>query len=134
MAQPTAQDILMWALINRARLDPAGEAARDGIDLNEGLAAGTISTASKQPLAWNASLFSAADQHSLDMLSRQYFAHTDPVTGSTPQSRANAAGYSGLVAENIVWSGRTGAVDATQMIYDEEEFLFVDANITGRGH
>jgi hypothetical protein len=36
MADPTAQEILDWALINRARLDPAGEAALYGIDLNEG--------------------------------------------------------------------------------------------------
>src|SRR5258707_11440338 len=31
-------------LINRARANPAAEAARYGIDLNEGLAPGTIST------------------------------------------------------------------------------------------
>ena len=49
----TSYDVLMWALINRARLDPAGEAARDGIDLNEGLSPGTLSATSRQPLAFN---------------------------------------------------------------------------------
>ena len=52
MALPTAQELLDIALVNRARLDPAAEAALFGIDLNEGLAPGTISAASKQPLAF----------------------------------------------------------------------------------
>ena len=136
MATPTAQDVLMWALINRARLDPAGEAARDGIDLNEGLSAGTISAASKQPLAWNASLFAAADLHSAEMLSRGYFAHNDPVTLSTPTSRQIAAGYHGSIVgfENIGWSGSSAAINATQMINDQEKALFTDTTETGRGH
>jgi hypothetical protein len=46
----TAAEQLQLELINRARLDPVAEAARLGIDLNEGLAAGTISAAAKQPL------------------------------------------------------------------------------------
>ena len=45
MAANTPQEQLMLELINRARMDPAGEAARQGISLNQGLAAGTISTA-----------------------------------------------------------------------------------------
>jgi hypothetical protein len=73
MADPTGQEVLMWALVNRARLDPSGEAARYGINLNEGPVTDfqgnvhTITTASKQPLAWNAALFAVADQHSEDM-------------------------------------------------------------------
>ena len=38
----TALEQMLLELINRARLDPAAEAARFGIDLNEGLAPGTI--------------------------------------------------------------------------------------------
>ncbi len=53
MATPTAQEQLMLELINRARLDPAAEAARQGIALNSGLAANSISTAAKQVLAFN---------------------------------------------------------------------------------
>jgi hypothetical protein len=68
MASPTGQEILAWMLINRARLDPAGEAARYGIDLNEGLAPGTLSAAARQPLAFNSTLFSVADAHSQSMM------------------------------------------------------------------
>jgi hypothetical protein len=70
MAEPNGQEILSWALINRARLDPAGEAARYGINLNEGPVRDfsgnvhTITTTSKQPVAWNSALFAVADQHS----------------------------------------------------------------------
>src|SRR4051812_28428657 len=103
MPEPTAQEILMMEFINRARLDPAGEAARYGIDLNEGLPAGTISTVSRQPLAWSTPLFNSADAHSQSMIDNDYFAHTDPTNGSTPQWRATAAGYSGLVGENIAF-------------------------------
>jgi hypothetical protein len=134
MAEPTAQEVLMMELINRARLDPAGEAARYGIDLNEGLAQGTINTISKQPLAWSDALFTSADQHSQAMISSNYFAHNDPNTGSTPQSRANAAGYSGSVGENIAWRGSTGPIDATSMIFAEHQDLFVDNGVAGRGH
>ena len=92
MADPTAQEVLMWALINRARLDPAGEAARYGIDLNEGPVRDfngnivTITSSSKQPLAWNSSLFAVADQHSQDMLTNQKMYHNDVQT-QQPQHR-----------------------------------------------
>ena len=43
MAQPTAYEQYFLELVNRARANPGGEAARLGIDLNQGLAAGTIS-------------------------------------------------------------------------------------------
>ena len=49
MPVPTAQEVLMWQLVNRARLDPVAEAARYGIDLNEGLAAGTIAEEVDRP-------------------------------------------------------------------------------------
>src|SRR3954468_21380533 len=52
-APATTYEQYMLELINRARANPAAEAARLGIDLNEGLAASSISTAAKQPLAIN---------------------------------------------------------------------------------
>ena len=52
-AEISAQKQLMLELINRARLDPLGEAALYGIDLNQGLTAGTIPSAPKEPLAFN---------------------------------------------------------------------------------
>ena len=55
MSEPTALDQYLIELINRARLDPVGEAARLGIDLNQGLSQGQITTAPKQPLAFDPS-------------------------------------------------------------------------------
>ena len=69
MTTMAAPEQLLLEMINRARLDPAGEAARLGIDLNEGLAAGTISLDPKQPLAGNNLLAQAAEGHSNVMLS-----------------------------------------------------------------
>ena len=40
MADATAREQLMLELVNRARLDPLGEARRFGIDLNQGLGSG----------------------------------------------------------------------------------------------
>ena len=134
MAEPTAQEVLMWQLINRARLDPLAEAAHFGIDLNEGLTPGTLAGGSRQPLAFNSALFAAADLHSQRMIDLDYFAHNDPNDGSTPQTRANAAGYSGSVGENIAWEGSTGAIDATNEIIAEQQLLFVDSGVDGRGH
>ncbi|MDQ0470844.1 CAP domain-containing protein [Labrys wisconsinensis] len=134
MSDPSAQEVLLLALINRARLDPAAEAARLGIDLNEGLAPGTLSADSSQPLAFSAALQTAAEAHSQAMIDSDYFAHTDPNTGSTPQSRANGAGYSGGVGENISWRGTTGTPDPTAFAVQQYGDLFVDANVSGRGH
>ena len=102
MADPTPQEILSWALINRARLDPAGEAADYGINVNEGPVRDfngnvvTITAASKQPLAWNSSLFAVADQHSQDMLTQQQMYHNNQ---QTHEANLRAAGYSSS------WSG-----------------------------
>ena len=82
----SAQEQLILELVNRARLDPAAEAVRLGISLNEGLAAGTISNASKQPLAGNAALLAAARGHSQHMINVDQFAHSGIGDGD-PQSR-----------------------------------------------
>src|ERR1700733_14375163 len=113
----TAVEQMILELINRARLDPAAEAARDGIDLNEGLPAGTISATSKQPLAMNQTLLTIARAHDQDMIAHNYFAHTDS-SGFTPDQRMTNAGYSySWWGENIAWNGTTGAV-TTQMTLD----------------
>ena len=93
MAQPSAYEQYFLELVNRARLDPVGEAARQGIGLNDGLAAGTISTAAKQPLAFSPLLIDAADAHSAWMLATDTFSHTG-ANGSSPGYRMKAAGYS----------------------------------------
>src|SRR4051812_4350437 len=58
----------MVELINRARANPAAEAARYGIDLNEGLTGGTISATPKQPLAINPDLTESSRTHSQWMI------------------------------------------------------------------
>ena len=62
MANCSAQEQLMLELVNRARMNPAAEAARFGVALNQGLPAGTISSAPKQVLAMNDFLVTAARQ------------------------------------------------------------------------
>lgn len=130
----TALEQLLLELINRARLDPAAEAARYGIDLNEGVAANeTISTVSKQPLAMNETLLAVARAHSQDMIDRDYFAHDTP-EGVTPYQRMTNAGYNWNAAgENIAWYGTTGGI-INQNTIDLHQSLFVDSGINGRGH
>lgn len=62
---------------------------------------GTTAYAAAPPLQWNAALAEAAEAHSADMAGKRYFSHTGQ-DGSTPASRAQAAGYpSSFVGENI---------------------------------
>lgn len=60
----TAAEQYAIELLNRARLDPAGEARRHGMGLNDDLASGRhISSAAKQVLAPNQALEQAAARH-----------------------------------------------------------------------
>ena len=122
----TDQEQLLLELINRARANPSAEATRQGIDLNAGLAPGTISTAAKQPLAPHQSLVNAAQQHSQDMINRDYFDHTTNGTLNGAPERAQANGYpSSSVGENIAWGGTTGALDQNQAVIDRHRGLFL---------
>src|SRR4051812_48822413 len=91
-AYPTALEQYVVELINRGRANPSAEAQRYGVALNEGLAAGTISTAAKQPLAVNPYLTDGARNHSGWMLDTGTFSHTGS-GGSNPGGRMSAAGY-----------------------------------------
>lgn len=123
----TAAEQYLLELINRARLDPAAEAARYGIDLNAGLAAGTISTASKQVLAPNALLENAAIGHSQWMLAADIFSHTGS-GGSSPSQRATAAGYQWTnIGENLSWRGSSGTIDFNGSINTHHQDLFLSA-------
>lgn len=134
---PSALDQYFVELINRARANPTGEAARTGYDLNEGLPAGTISSAAKQPLAINPYLTDAAHRHSQWMIDADVFSH-DGADNSSPQNRMADAGYvfSGdwTWGENLGWRGSTGGVDANLTTSQIHDNLYTDENIPGRGH
>lgn len=130
MASFTAYEQLLLELINRARLDPVGEAARLGISLNAGLAAGTISSAAKAALAPNSDLVTAARAHSQHMIDTDQFAHQG-IGDDTPTSRMQAAGYaltgSWRTGENIAWIGTTGTANAIQFTTAIADNLFLSA-------
>jgi Ca2+-binding RTX toxin-like protein len=133
MANMTANEQLMLELVNRARMDPLGEAKRMGIDLNEGIARGSISSAPKQILAGNDKLAATADAHSSWMLSTDTFSHTG-VKGSTPTDRMKAGGYAFTGtwsnAENIALVGEKGTLDLTDAIIEQHKNLFLSV----KGH
>lgn len=122
---------LMLELVNRARLDPVGEATRFGIDLNAGLAAGTLNGTAKQVLAPNSLLNDSARAHSQWMLDTDIFSHTG-IANSDPGTRMATAGYLFTGAwtwgENIAWAGTTGTLDVNQYIVDEHQNLFLSAH------
>ncbi|MBC7157050.1 MAG: CAP domain-containing protein, partial [Rhodobacteraceae bacterium] len=119
----TAAEQLMVELINRARLDPAAEAARSGVGVNEGVAEvhpGTVlSEQPMQPLAINPLINDAAEVHSLWMIEHDLFQHTG-AGGSSAGDRMEDAGYvfSGTWswAENLAVSGASGGVDLEAVI------------------
>lgn len=127
--QPSAQEVLILELVNRARFDPEAEASRYGIGLNDG---GTnISSTRKPPLAHNTLLVSAARMHSQWMLDADVFSHTG-LAGSTPTERVQAAGYvlngSWTTGENIAWQGTTGSsINMTVAAAGHHELLFKSA-------
>jgi uncharacterized protein YkwD len=55
----------------------------------------------KPPYKRNALLDSSSETHSSNMAARDFFAHCDLDTGTSPTQRANTAGYLAAVAENI---------------------------------
>jgi Ca2+-binding RTX toxin-like protein len=121
MADLTAHEQYLLELVNRARLDPQGEADRYGISL------GGISAESKQPLAASAQLTAAARAHSQWMIDTDTFSHTG-AGGSSAGDRMASAGYSftGSWAwgENISWWGTTGSLNLTPTVALQHESLF----------
>lgn len=126
--QPTAQEVLVMELINRARANPEAEAARYGIGLNDGITGAAITATPKQPLAHNVLLIDSARTHSQWMLDADIFSHTG-MDGSTPTVRMSAAGYlftgSWMSGENIAWGGTTGSsINLTNYALQHHEGLF----------
>jgi hypothetical protein len=122
----------MLELINRARADPAGEAARFGIDLNADLPPGTISAEAKAPLVMNDLLIDAGRSHSTWMLETDTFSHVG-WNGSSPTDRMAAAGYVFVTpwtaSENVSVKYTTASLpsDLTSYILDQHEGLFLSS-------
>lgn len=106
------------------------EAQRLGIGLNSGLAAGTISAQSKQPLAFNSQLNDAAEDHSSWMINVDRFSHTG-AGNSDPGDRMADAGYnftgSWTWGENIAWNGTTGNLNLLSSTRSAHDGLFRSA-------
>lgn len=136
-AAPSDFEQYMLELINRARANPAAEAARLGIDLNEGLAPGTIPSTPVPPLAFNPDLIAAAQDYSATLLGAyNYFGHD--YNSTTPQSRMAAAGYvfsGSYISDESLYAfyhetTQTVSAASTNSQYDG---LFIDSDETGRG-
>jgi uncharacterized protein YkwD len=131
MANVSPEEQLMLELVNRARMDPAAEAARFGMTLNQGLPANTISATPKQALAMNDDLAQAAFNHSEYMHLNDSFSHTEQsgklgFTGVNPGNRIIAAGYTGATSQGENISGRfySGGFNLASSITLQHEDLF----------
>lgn len=117
----------MIELINRARLDPSAEAARLGVELNDGLGGARIAGRSYQPLAMESGLSDAAAAHSDWMLENEQFSHRG-AQGSVAGDRILAAGRNlanvGTWSENISFRASSGTLNQTNAILAQHEALF----------
>ena len=140
--EPTAIEQLMVELVNRTRLDPDGEAQRQGIDLNEGLNPGRLTNEPREPLAINLFANEAALLHTKDLFDN--FSNLPPThrgsDGRDPTSRVQDAGatFFGGVAENNAWisQSNTRVTDsATKTLHRNlfRDFL-PNFEVVGRGH
>jgi hypothetical protein len=124
---PTNFEQYQLELVNAARAKPAAEATRLGIDLNQGLMPGQISTEPKQPLAFHPLLLQTARKYSDWMLDTDTFSHTG-AGGSTPTMRAAAEGYEFSVGENIAWVGDEASLDPKESTIKTHDNLFISAD------
>jgi uncharacterized protein YkwD len=124
----TAANQLLLELVNQARLNPGAVAAHYGIALNQGLAAGTLSSNAEAPLAPQQILLNTAVQHSNDMYANNYFSHVSPA-GLHSWQRAMANGYpTSYVGENIAWGTYNRTYNTQQEAVEElAQELFLSA-------
>lgn len=124
MAKPSAYEQYMLELINRARSNPEAEAQAYGIELNAGLAANTITTIPKQPLAFDELLIDSGRNHSEWMLIEDIFSHAGE-NGSRAGDRMTKAGYefvgNWIWGENLAWIGVNGSLAQNATIYIEQQ-------------
>ena len=126
--QPSAQEVLVVELVNRARANPGAEAARFGIGLNDKITGTPITDTPKAPLAHNLLLIDSSRKHSQWMLDQDIFSHTG-VDNTTPVQRMSAAGYqftgNSTGGENIAWGGTTASsINLTNYAISQHRGLF----------
>lgn len=120
--------------LNIIRENPRGYATTLGIDLNEGLDPGTISTDPKPPLRLETLLTSMADAHSQEMLDLDFYSHVSPTTGGTLDRFDNSAYNYIAFGENLGIVPSTGVLDQYYAANLMIEALFIDEGVAGRGH
>jgi hypothetical protein len=136
---PTEYEQYMIELYNRARANPAQQAATFGIDLNEGLPAGFLSADAKQPLAVSMNLTDAARAQAAWLIANNTFSHYGP-GGNTPQDRMIASDWptSGdiFTRENAAITLSVFIGDYKSRLDSQFRLLFVDTTNPdgGRGH
>ena len=144
---PTPDEQYLLQLLNRARQDPTGEGQRLAAWLNLPAQAGLVSeynvSASQiaaafaaipatPPLAFNADLLAAARGHSADLAPLDGNSpdgnNHDGTDGSTPTTRAAAAGFStaGFSGENYMAGADTD--------YETHAAFLIDWGVTSLGH
>lgn len=120
--------------LNIIRENPEGYAASLGIDLNEGLDPGTISTDPKPPLRLETLLTTMADAHSQEMLDLDYYSHDSPVTGGTLDRYENSTYNYIAYGENLGIVPSSSILDQYYAANLMIEALFIDDGVVGRGH
>ena len=146
--EPTEFEQYMLERMNFARANPLleiqrllnlpwGDDENAAADLNEGLPAGTISSAPKQPLAFNLNLIDAASDYSDTLLANGAFGHN--FGGTDIGSRMRSAGYSFVPAagagENLQVTASSIPLPITRGEVDKHHAeLFIDDGVSGRGH
>lgn len=133
---PTSFEQYWIELVNRARNSPQLEAARYGIDLNEGLNAGTITTTAKAPLANNAFLNDSAGLHAFWVRTNEQISLVG-LNGTLPIDRITNAGYtlSGTaqgVAESVDAIVNTAQPLDIAAVNEIHRRLFLDTGVLNR--
>ena len=135
MANMTAREQLMLELINRARMDPRGEAERLDVTLSAGQGRPV------QVLAGNDILRTSAYNHSGWMLLNDELSDTETRGSSkfiavTPIERMHACGYKVeghyYYGENVSWVGEPTIPDFTASILDQHASLFAGSGSRAR--
>ncbi|MHC4470536.1 MAG: hypothetical protein ACYS99_06175 [Planctomycetota bacterium] len=138
--EPTEYEQYMIEIVNRTRADPNSEAASFGIDLNEGLDPGTLTSEPREPVAVDLLLTKVARDHTAHLIAN--FDDLPPdhrdKSGRDPTDRANDGQvvFIGSVAENNAWTSarrlKERAVDKMHALLFKD--FTANFEVEGRGH